>query len=67
MRNKLGYKGVIVSDDLDMHAIAGTMGVDTAAVQAIIANTVTKKVAHAALVEDLRALFAERVRSVVDR
>lgn len=38
LRNKLGYKGVIVSDDLDMRAIAGNMGVDHAAVEAIRAG-----------------------------
>jgi beta-N-acetylhexosaminidase len=38
LRNKLGYKGVIVSDDLDMRAIAGTMGIDAAAVGAIRAG-----------------------------
>lgn len=38
LRERLGYRGVIVSDDLDMRAIAGTMGVDTAAVGAIRAG-----------------------------
>jgi beta-N-acetylhexosaminidase len=38
LRGKLGYRGVIVSDDLDMRAIAGHMGVDHAAVQAIRAG-----------------------------
>ncbi|HTL34908.1 MAG TPA: beta-N-acetylhexosaminidase [Kofleriaceae bacterium] len=38
LRTKLGYKGVIVSDDLDMRAIAGTMGIDAAAVGAIRAG-----------------------------
>jgi len=38
LRNKLGYRGVIVSDDLDMKAIAGQMGVDHAAEQAIRAG-----------------------------
>lgn len=38
LRNKLGYKGVIVSDDLDMRAIAGNMGVDHAAVEAVRAG-----------------------------
>jgi beta-N-acetylhexosaminidase len=38
LRGKLGYRGVIVSDDLDMRAIAGRMGVDHAAVQAIRAG-----------------------------
>ena len=38
LRNKLGFKGVIVSDDLDMRAIAGTMGMDVAAVSAVRAG-----------------------------
>jgi beta-N-acetylhexosaminidase len=38
LRERLGYRGVIVSDDLDMRAIAGTTGVDQAAVQAIRAG-----------------------------
>jgi beta-N-acetylhexosaminidase len=38
LREKLGYRGVIVSDDLDMKAIAATMGADVAAVAAIRAG-----------------------------
>ena len=38
LRDKLGYRGVIVSDDLDMKAIAATMGADVAAVGAIRAG-----------------------------
>jgi beta-N-acetylhexosaminidase len=38
LRKKLGYQGVIVSDDLDMNAIAGNMGIDHASVQAIRAG-----------------------------
>ena len=38
LRGKLGYRGVIVSDDLDMRAIAGHMGAGVAAVAAIDAG-----------------------------
>jgi len=38
LRRKLGYRGVIVSDDLDMNAIASHMGADQAAVAAIRAG-----------------------------
>ncbi len=38
LRGRLGYRGVIVSDDLDMKAIAATMGADIAAVGAIRAG-----------------------------
>jgi len=38
LRGKLGYRGVIVSDDLDMRAIAGHMGVEVAAVAAVRAG-----------------------------
>lgn len=38
LRDKLGYRGVIVSDDLDMKAIAATMGADRAAVATIRAG-----------------------------
>ena len=38
LRDQLGYRGVIVSDDLDMKAIAGHMGADVAAVAAIRAG-----------------------------
>jgi beta-N-acetylhexosaminidase len=38
LRTRLGYRGVIVSDDLDMKAIAAHMGVDEAAVGAIRAG-----------------------------
>ena len=38
LRTRLGYRGVIVSDDLDMKAIAAHMGVDDAAIGAIRAG-----------------------------
>jgi len=38
LREQLGYRGVIISDDLDMRAIAGQMGADVAAVAAVRAG-----------------------------
>lgn len=38
LKERLEYKGVVVSDDLDMHAIAKHMAVDEAAVRAIEAG-----------------------------
>ena len=38
LRERLGYRGVIISDDLDMRAIAGHMGADVAAVAAVRAG-----------------------------
>ena len=38
LRKQLGYRGVIVSDDLDMKAVADNVGVAVAAVQAIRAG-----------------------------
>jgi beta-N-acetylhexosaminidase len=38
LRKRLGYGGVIVSDDLDMHAIAAHFGIGDAAVRAIAAG-----------------------------
>jgi beta-N-acetylhexosaminidase len=38
LRRRFGYRGVIVSDDLDMRAIVDHVGVDEAAVQAIAAG-----------------------------
>jgi len=61
LRKQLGYQGVIVSDDLDMRAIAGNMGVDHAAVEAIRAgcdvlllccNEEFQAIAEAALVRE---------------
>ena len=38
LRGRLGYRGVIVSDDLDMRAISATMGAGVAAVAAVRAG-----------------------------
>jgi len=46
LRERLGYRGVIVSDDLVMRAIAGSMGVGAAAVAAVRAGCDALLVCH---------------------
>jgi beta-N-acetylhexosaminidase len=64
LRGRLGYRGVIVSDDLDMQAIAGHMGADVAAVAAIRAGCdvllLCKDEANQALAEEALIREAER-------
>ncbi len=64
LRGKLGYRGVIVSDDLDMRAIADTMGVDAAAIGAIRAGCdvllLCRDEAHQALASEALIKEAER-------
>jgi len=71
LRGKLGYRGVIVSDDLDMQAIAGHMGADVAAVAAVRAgcdvlllcnSEENQAIAEAALIRE-----AERDREFRDK
>jgi len=64
LREKLGYEGVIVSDDLDMKAIASHMGVDAAAVGAIRAGCdvllLCRDEMHQALAEEALIRESER-------
>ena len=64
LRTKLGFRGVIVSDDLDMRAIAGLMGADRAAVGAIRAGCdallLCRDPVNQALAEEALATAAER-------
>lgn len=71
LRNELGYGGVLVSDDLEMKAIAASMGADEAAVRAIEAGCDlllvctrrgARERAHAALVERAERDVAFRSR-----
>jgi beta-N-acetylhexosaminidase len=63
LRERLGYRGVIVSDDLDMAAIAGHHGADVAAVAAIRAGCdvllLCKDERHQALAEEALIREAE--------
>jgi beta-N-acetylhexosaminidase len=64
LRDRLGYRGVIVSDDLDMKAIAANMGADVAAVAAIRAGCdvllLCRDEANQALAEEALVKAAER-------
>lgn len=78
LRNELGYDGVIVSDDLEMKAVADHYGVEESAVRAIEAGCdlllVCKEIelvmrAHAALVKRAKADpdFAARLAEAAGR
>ena len=78
LREKLGYRGVIVSDDLDMRAIAGHMGADVAAVAAIRAgcdvlllcrDEAHQDLAEAALIREAEAdpVFRENIGVAASR
>jgi beta-N-acetylhexosaminidase len=64
LRGKLGYRGVIVSDDLDMNAIADHFGVGAAAVDAIRAGCdvllLCRDEAHQAAAEEALIREGER-------
>jgi beta-N-acetylhexosaminidase len=64
LRDRFGYRGVIVSDDLDMQAIAGHMGADVAAVAAVRAGCdvllLCKDESHQAAAEAALVRAAER-------
>ncbi|MGN6111309.1 MAG: beta-N-acetylhexosaminidase [Kofleriaceae bacterium] len=64
LRDRLGYRGVIVSDDLDMRAIADHMGAGAAAVAAIRAGCdallLCRDAAHQAAAEEALVREAER-------
>ncbi len=64
LRERLGYEGVIVSDDLDMNAIAQHMEVGTAAIGAIRAGCdvllLCRREDHQALAEEALVMEAEK-------
>jgi beta-N-acetylhexosaminidase len=78
LRGALGFKGLIISDDLEMKAISGHLGVPDAACQAIAAGCDALLIcsqpelcqqAHAALVEraEREPAFAARLRAAAQR
>jgi beta-N-acetylhexosaminidase len=78
LRRQLGFEGVVMTDDLEMHAIADRYGLGRAAVQAVLAGAdmvmviwtaEKKKQVFQALVEAVRSgvLPAERLDEAVRR
>jgi beta-N-acetylhexosaminidase len=69
LRRELGYDGVIVSDDLEMKAIADHYGIPDAAVRAIRAGCDQLLVCHhpALIVEAHRAIVSAVERGVLER
>jgi beta-N-acetylhexosaminidase len=64
LRDELGYRGVVVSDDLEMKAIADHYGVEDAAVRVVRAGVDVLLCCHARELQDrvLRQLIAEGER-----
>jgi beta-N-acetylhexosaminidase len=69
LRNRIGYKGIILSDDLEMGGILKFLPVDQAAVAAIRAGSDLVEICHSAelILRTYEALLAEAERSTVFR
>jgi beta-N-acetylhexosaminidase len=65
LRNRIGYKGIILSDDLEMGGILKFLSVDEAAVAAIRAGSDLVEICHSAelILRTYEALLAEAERS----
>jgi len=67
LRGKLGFDGVVITDALEMAAVAGTFGIAEAAVLALLAGAdllcLGGEDAGEALVDDVRAAIVEAVLS----
>jgi len=69
LRKRIGYRGIILSDDLEMGGILKFMPVDEAAVAAIRAGSDLLEICHSAelILRSYEALIAEAERSAVFR
>jgi beta-N-acetylhexosaminidase len=69
LRNRIGYKGIILSDDLEMGGILKFLPVDVAAVAAIRAGSDLVEICHSAdlILRTYEALLAESERSATFR
>jgi beta-N-acetylhexosaminidase len=69
LRNRIGYKGIILSDDLEMGGILKFLPVDQAAVAAIRAGSDLVEICHSAelILRTYEALLAEAERSAAFR
>lgn len=62
LRSQMGFAGVIITDDLEMGSITGTMSVSEAAVQAVAAGADIVMVAHT--LEEQQAVHAALVAAI---
>ncbi len=69
LRNRIGYKGIILSDDLEMGGILKFLSVDEAAIAAIRAGSDLVEICHSAelILRTYEALLAEAERSAAFR
>lgn len=69
LRNRIGYKGIILSDDLEMGGILKFLSVDEAAIAAIRAGSDLVEICHSAelILRTYEALLAEADRSAAFR
>ncbi len=69
LRKRIGYKGIILSDDLEMGGILKFMSIDEAAIAAIRAGSDLLEICHSAelILRSYEALIAEGERSAAFR
>lgn len=69
LRNRIGYRGLVVSDDLEMGGILKYMSIEEAAVEAVRAGTELIEICHSPelILRAYEALVAEGERSKVFR
>ncbi|MEO5875216.1 MAG: glycoside hydrolase family 3 N-terminal domain-containing protein, partial [Streptosporangiaceae bacterium] len=66
LRDQLGYRGVVVTDALDMKGASGAIGIPEAAVQALIAGSDLLCLGSREYAESINAIIDAIVRAVTD-